>query len=48
MKKKIIIVLISMITTSLFLTTQQNSNAVTYTSYDDSDDKYITKVKVES
>lgn len=47
MKKTLIIVLISMVSISLFLSTQQNSNAVTYPSYDGSVDKYITKVKVD-
>jgi len=48
MKKTLfIIILISMVSTSLFLSTQQPTNAQTYSSSYGPDDKYLTKVKVE-
>lgn len=47
MKKSIIIVLISVIVTSLFLSTQQPGDAQTSSSTYGYDDKYLTKVKVE-
>lgn len=47
MKRLLIAVLISVVATSLFLSTQQPSDAQTYSSTYGSDDKYLTKVKVE-
>jgi len=48
MKKTLfILVLISMASTTLFLSTQQPTSAQTYSSSYGPDDKYLTKVKVE-
>lgn len=48
MKKTLLIIaVISMISTSLFVSTQQLTSAQTYSNSYGSDDKYLTKVKVE-